>query len=118
MFAVMFISGVWAMGGQKVELLEDSKKGGDYEPNQTQAENPVPTTSLIRNMAFSQLILTTLTLTTAHAQIITRMASAYPVWMWYIAASSAKVKVESFVKFMMIYALVQGGLFASFLPPA
>ena len=76
---------------------------------------------VLRNLAFSQLLLTTLILTTGHVQIITRVSSAYPVWVWYLATMLQDGKTKSAkgqVRFMVIYAVVQGGLFASFLPPA
>ncbi len=77
---------------------------------------------ILRNMAAAQLALVLVTLFTAHVQIITRISSAYPVWMWYAAAVSTR-KGDSFhagliVKFEVMYAIIQGGLFASFLPPA
>ncbi|RDW88995.1 hypothetical protein BP6252_01027 [Coleophoma cylindrospora] len=117
MFTALFVSGVWGLRKEKTSVHRYSKNGAEKDKAPTE-EDSIPTATLVQNMAFSQLILATLTLTGAHAQIITRVASAYPVWMWYIADSSAKMKVETFVRFMVIYALVQGGLFASFLPPA
>ncbi|KAH8599794.1 hypothetical protein B0O99DRAFT_668254 [Bisporella sp. PMI_857] len=64
---------------------------------------------VLRNLAFSQLLLGALTLVAAHVQIITRISSAYPVWMWYIASlyNSNNPLATGFA-----------GLFASFLPPA
>jgi GPI mannosyltransferase 2 len=64
-----------------------------------------------------------------HVQVITRLSSGYPLWnIWLISsieASGRKDVVESYdfrpktiVRWMVIYAMVQGALFASFLPPA
>jgi len=89
-------------------------KEGDTQAVQYQRSN------VIRVLAVSQLLLTTLTLTTAHVQIITRISSAYPVWVWYLA-TTYNVKgsmARGFVSFMVMYSIIQGGLFASFLPPA
>ena len=101
MFALMMVSSIWA--------LKKSEK-----------ERAI-STRVIRNLAVAQLALVGLTLTTAHVQIITRLASSYPVWMWYVGDRlrqmdwAAKQRV---VPFLLVYALIQGGLFASFLPPA
>lgn len=75
---------------------------------------------MVRNLAVSQLLLTLITFTTAHVQIITRISSAYPVWLWYAAMSFRKGDAMAGIltKFMVMYAAIQGGLFASFLPPA
>lgn len=75
---------------------------------------------VIRNLAISQVVLTVLTLTTAHVQIITRISSAYPVWVWYLAMlNKGEASLGgTFVRFMVIYEVIQAGLFASFLPPA
>jgi phosphatidylinositol glycan class V len=76
---------------------------------------------VLQSLSIVQLMLVLLTLTTAHVQIITRISSAYPVWLWYAAALCRQKNTLLFgliVKFMVIYAVIQGGLFASFLPPA
>ena len=73
-------------------------------------------------MALSQVILTTLAITTYHIQIITRIASAYPIWYWWLAGQLGQKSTAKFgggvVVFMVMYASIQGALFASFLPPA
>jgi len=68
-----------------------------------------------------------------HVQIITRLASGYPIWYVWVAevlvAESGNVdgdgeegkkrkRGKGLVMFMVLYALIQGVLFASFLPPA
>jgi phosphatidylinositol glycan class V len=75
---------------------------------------------VLQNLAVSQMLLVAVTLTTAHVQIITRISSAYPVWVWYVAVlcHDGKLLGRTFVGFMVMYATVQAGLFASFLPPA
>lgn len=76
---------------------------------------------VLKNMAISQLLLILVTWTNAHVQIITRISSSFPVWVWYIATLIQKG--DDFwggntVRYMVMYAVIQGGLFASFLPPA
>ncbi|CAG8957113.1 hypothetical protein HYFRA_00009314 [Hymenoscyphus fraxineus] len=76
---------------------------------------------VIKNMAISQLLLTMITWTSAHVQIITRISSSFPVWVWYIATLVQKNEDlwgGNAVRYMVMYAVIQGGLFASFLPPA
>ncbi|KAK8097578.1 GPI mannosyltransferase 2-like protein [Apiospora kogelbergensis] len=83
---------------------------------------PSDASLFIGAMAVSQVILTTLAITTYHIQIITRIASGYPLWYWWLAGQlghSATVKFGGgVVVFMVMYASIQGALFASFLPPA
>ena len=81
-------------------------------------------------LAIPQSVLALLALTTYHVQIITRLSSSYPVWYWWLAhvvieerkqvlAPRNPVKVGIVImRWMVIYVIVQGGLFASFLPPA
>lgn len=114
MFAVMILSGLWGLNSGPAEMLSQEQDGVKQSP----VENRVPTKALVRNMAVSQLLLTLLTLTGAHVQIISRISSSYPVWIWYVGHLATSSKVEYLSRFMVIYAMVQGGLFASFLPPA
>jgi phosphatidylinositol glycan class V len=78
--------------------------------------------ALLRSMALAQLILTALAITTYHIQIITRISSGYPLWYWWLASVLSHNKTanigKNVVVFMVMYASVQGALFASFLPPA
>jgi GPI mannosyltransferase 2 len=119
MFAILIRSGFWALSlreGQKTQQVHQ-RGTADKSPK---ASNYVRT-QVLHNLAIAQLMLALLTLTTAHVQIITRISSAYPVWLWYAAALSRQrntLLVGLIVKFMVIYAVIQGGLFASFLPPA
>ena len=87
------------------------------------------TQSIAIRFAIPQMVLATLALTTYHVQVITRLSSGYPLWYWWLASLTlddhkAIIFGQKFsssgliIKWMMIYAVVQGGLFASFLPPA
>ncbi|KAI8955358.1 GPI mannosyltransferase 2 [Xylaria longipes] len=77
---------------------------------------------LLRSMALAQLVLTALAITTYHIQIITRISSGYPLWYWWLANlfshSETAGTGKNIVLFMVMYASIQGALFASFLPPA
>lgn len=84
--------------------------------------NPSRQALLIRSMALSQLVLAILAITNYHIQIITRISSGYPLWYWWLAGLVSDKKTSTFggnvVRFMVMYAAIQGALFASFLPPA
>jgi phosphatidylinositol glycan class V len=78
--------------------------------------------NFVRALAGSQAILAVLAITTYHVQIITRISSGYPVWYWWVASCLMDKKKQGYgagiVMFMVMYAGIQGVLFASFLPPA
>lgn len=115
MFAIMTLSGFWALRGSPLEE-DETTTGGAKGKETTEAKG----SQVLRNLAVVQLLLAVYTLTTAHAQIINRISSSSPVWLWFLAVGFANRKplARNFVVFMVIYAVVQGGLFASFLPPA
>jgi phosphatidylinositol glycan class V len=82
---------------------------------------------LVKSAAAAQVGVALLTLTSHHVQIITRMASGYPLWYLWLAGclgrdSKAVAKGGfpggGFLIFMVMYASIQAVLFASFLPPA
>ncbi|KAH8666860.1 GPI mannosyltransferase 2 [Xylariales sp. PMI_506] len=79
-------------------------------------------TMLINSLALSQLVIAALSITNYHIQIITRISSAYPLWYFWLAQqlgiSGSSKAAGSVVVFMVMYAMIQGALFASFLPPA
>jgi GPI mannosyltransferase 2 len=80
--------------------------------------------ALLFRLALPQLALSVLALTTFHVQIITRISSGYPLWYlvlaWEITDGNVnKTRMAKWtVRWMIMYALIQGVLFASFLPPA
>ena len=125
MFIIMHLSALWAMR----DFDHHQHYLSNQKPKDIAKTNTIPPTDaperyqVLRNLAATQLILAIYTLTTAHAQIITRISSASPVWVWFLAVACAKdesstITARIFVRFMVVYAVVQGGLFASFLPPA
>ncbi|KAK4200843.1 GPI mannosyltransferase 2 [Triangularia verruculosa] len=77
-------------------------------------------TSLVQSAAVAQVVLAVLAIAMYHVQIITRISSGYPLWYWWVAGSLIRgEKMGGYiVKFMILYALIQGVLFTSFLPPA
>ena len=115
----MMLSGLWAWRGA---LLPGPKGGAEHRMLQASKQ-------IIQGLAVPQIVLALLALTTYHVQIITRLSSAYPIWYWWLAslvANGSEVKVfgregsaaRIMIQWMVIYSLVQTGLFASFLPPA
>ncbi|KAK4937373.1 ER membrane glycoprotein subunit of the GPI transamidase complex-like protein [Elasticomyces elasticus] len=77
-------------------------------------------TKLMASLALPQLMLAILAFSSYHVQIITRISSGYPLWYIWLAAKAADEpkRVAIVIRWMVIYALVQAGLYASFLPPA
>ncbi|KAG0639341.1 hypothetical protein HOY80DRAFT_1074595 [Tuber brumale] len=75
---------------------------------------------VVRKLAIPQILLAVMALLTYHVQIITRLSSGCVVWYWWVAcmicANDARAKW--IVRWMVCYALIQGVLFAGFLPPA
>lgn len=103
------------------------------------------TIRLLRSLAYPQLALAIMAITNYHVQIITRISSGYPVWYFWLAynllesgkdVSGGTIKKSGtglrwnslwqsasgwesiVVRYMVMYGLIQGVLFASFLPPA
>lgn len=74
-------------------------------------------------IAAPQLVLATLAVTSYHVQIITRISSGYPYWyLWLSLVNSLGAyrpqMLKGVVTWMVLYAAIQAGLYASFLPPA
>ncbi|KAL2350110.1 GPI mannosyltransferase 2 [Cryomyces antarcticus] len=111
--------------GQQIGALQNSTS------RETAATNTFARHCL-RRLAVPQLVLAVLAFTNFHVQIVNRIASGYPVWYLGIAVmlddaqssyQSGRLKgmsrkAEWTVRAMIMYAIIQGGLFASFLPPA
>ncbi|KAL2176208.1 glycosyltransferase family 76 protein [Thermothelomyces heterothallicus CBS 202.75] len=76
--------------------------------------------SLVQSAAAAEVLLAVLAVTTYHVQIITRISSGYPAWHWWLAGNLVRGEEvgSRIVMFMVLYASIQGALFASFLPPA
>lgn len=83
--------------------------------------------SMLVRLGIPQGLLAVMALTSYHVQIINRISSGYPLWYWYLASgavdslSSPKANhrvLTTAVQAMVGYALIQGVLYGSFLPPA
>lgn len=143
MLAIMTYSAIWTLGvGSGGQERGNGKSFSNTSKTQVHSEAPL-TGRLLRSLAAPQIILAILTFLKHHVQIITRMSSGYPMWYLWLAhalveghslASSEKVDVcrgekethilkqyryaRMTIFYMIVYSLVQGVLFASFLPPA
>ncbi|KAF2765019.1 mannosyltransferase [Teratosphaeria nubilosa] len=97
---------------------------------------------VLPRLALPQVVLVVMAATSFHVQILNRISSGYPVWYFILAveicASGWDIEAESqallrlfgnydripsvtpewVVRGMVIYAFVQAGLYASFMPPA
>ena len=85
---------------------------------------------VLPRLAVPQILLALLAATNFHVQIINRISSGYPLWYLVLAVAllaadgrksqriAQKSHIEWLIKGMVVYALVQAALFASFLPPA
>lgn len=87
------------------------------------------TSVIMPHLALPQLILAITAATNFHVQVINRLSSGYPVWYftiagWIIAQDSVAQRIKAskasqwICRGLIMYALVQGALFANFLPPA
>ncbi|KAK5174195.1 ER membrane glycoprotein subunit of the GPI transamidase complex-like protein [Saxophila tyrrhenica] len=99
---------------------------------------------VLPRLVLPQIVLAVMATTSFHVQIVNRISSGYPVWYIVLAvaivsatktgSSTSKTekedtqqhldtppnadRLESVVRGMVMYAIIQGGLYASFLPPA
>lgn len=118
MITILGLSGDWGVRESQVQKLSATRK--EIHPPIDGIRN-TDRLQIIRNLAISQLILMAYTVTSGHVQIITRISSSCPVYLWYTAALIGEGQGPTFEivgRFMVIYAGIQSGLFASFLPPA
>lgn len=130
MVVVLISTGLWGSlrPNQVVAAIHDRESSAPW-PSE---EENLFTRVLIR-LAIPQLILATMAVASFHVQIINRISSGCALWYILLAiavcqkrsAYSSDVfsvfggrKTEVAVRAMVMYAIVQGGLYASFLPPA
>jgi phosphatidylinositol glycan class V len=80
-------------------------------------------------LALPQLALGIAAATSFHVQIVNRLSSGYPIWYlsvaeWMTAGKTSKgiddtsATTQAIVRGMVLYSIVQGVLYAGFLPPA
>lgn len=84
--------------------------------------------AVARRLAVPQFVLGLIALTTYHVQVVTRISSGYPLWYWWLASRIVDqrpvrlgkwdIPMKTVVRWMVLYAFIQAGLFAAFLPPA
>ncbi len=114
-----------ASGASKETTRSTTGKRKTKEPKSTSFTNR----DILRRISIPQAVLATLALTNYHVQVITRLSSGYPVWYWWLASMIIDARdpqifgrrwrpAKTTVRWIIIYGVVQGGLFASFLPPA
>ncbi|KAL4808358.1 GPI mannosyltransferase 2 [Aspergillus unguis] len=121
MLGILFLSCFWALNEGPLSTT----------PRTSPTISHGPATHLLTQLAIAQFILTAMALTSYHVQIINRISSGYPLWYWYLAYQALgildhslpvgitrKIPFLAIVQVMVVYALVQGVLFGSFLPPA
>ncbi|KAL2266180.1 hypothetical protein VTJ83DRAFT_5532 [Remersonia thermophila] len=131
MLTVLAASGVTQLRGGLASLLAarsaapSTMTPPETTPNAARSPSQ-PMQSFLNAAAAAQVLLVVLALTSYHVQIITRLSSGYPLWYWWVAEKFVRanangkdaVLANRVVTFAVVYAAVQGGLFASFLPPA
>ncbi|KAK2746563.1 ER membrane glycoprotein subunit of the GPI transamidase complex-like protein [Onygenales sp. PD_40] len=121
MLIVLWVSAWWPF-----KWLIDSDVLEKHAGRDVTVERNEHRQACLYRLAIPQAVLGILGFTHFHVQIINRISSGYPVWYWYLAfrvledkrPQTGFLKPSVFVRSMMLYALIQGGLFASFLPPA
>jgi phosphatidylinositol glycan class V len=134
MLLVLIASSVWAFRFMSAELAMTQPTDQTRDSGGELRATVIRTKRLLGSLALPQLLLAVLALTNYHVQIITRIASGSCIWYIWLAASivsQARGSANRFlpsmlgnieplrvVAYLMVYAVVQAGLYSSFLPPA
>lgn len=141
MLAVLTTSSLWAMQLNIGHLIGRRMTGLNAVSPRPAPESIQRTRGLLRRLAVPQFLLALLALTSYHVQIITRLSSGYSVWYIWLAAlltetsnfvftdnvqgpkNLISTNIRHFgptevIRYMVIYAAIQAGLYSSFLPPA
>lgn len=134
MLYILLHSGVWAWNGDIGHKDSDPGQtqggGGVTSPQISSVDLQLTVDPAIAfRYAVPQIMLAVLAISTYHVQVITRISSGYPVWYWWLASLILEDRNTTYkgmklnpakliTRWMVIYAVVQGGLFADFLPPA
>lgn len=101
-----------------------TKSGLDQIVSSTVAHSGEATqvAGVLQSAATAQVLLALLAVTNYHVQVITRLSSGSPLWYLWLARRLSSRETsdggKGVVRFMIMYAAIQGALFASFLPPA
>ena len=139
MLAILLLTGLVCLTGRPT--LAKFRPSPSSQSNELVIQQ-VPFPQALRRMALPQVALAVLAFTNFHVQIINRLSSGYPLWYVVLAIAitttegnegerrsktseipgttylSNKRTQKWIVRSMIMYAMIQGGLFASFLPPA
>jgi len=131
MLCILLRSSLWTLHSTLSSRSGRSDRDSDVSLSRSLFDDPKPAIqqALAIRFALPQIVLVLLALTTYHVQIITRLSSGYPLWYWWLASLILEDHETSIVgrkfstagvitRWMVIYAIIQGGFFASFLPPA
>lgn len=143
MLVVLIATGAAGLLNARGIFSESSTISPASAHDKSQSESNDSTTALtahiLPRLAVPQLILSLMALTSFHVQIINRISSGYALWYIVLAAAlnalnedgsssggggvlgsvvGSRKRVEVLVRVMAMYAVVQGGLYAAFLPPA
>ena len=133
MLFFMLYSGSWAISRPPGQSIKTNGFRETDVPKSVNAKTESQyTTKVLRRLAIPQILIAVLALTNFHVQTILRLSSGYPVIYWWLASALMAQGKESppntiqekwvqpklVVRAMIMYAIIQGGLFASFLPPA
>ncbi|PYH48365.1 DUF409 domain protein [Aspergillus saccharolyticus JOP 1030-1] len=123
MLTILVASGRQAVTKELRELATSRVSAEMQDTRQAQL-----TDRLLRSLAVPQVVLAVLIFLKHHVQIVTRVSSGYPIWYIWVACLLLQTHSEKegrrdwkgkiIVKYMVGYAMIQGVLFASFLPPA
>ncbi|KAJ5168349.1 GPI mannosyltransferase 2 [Penicillium canariense] len=117
MLVILCKSSLWAL---KAPSTLCSESGG-------QSSSPVSPGSMLFRLAVPQGLLAVMALTSYHVQILNRISSGYPIWYWWLVSTAmssfqdphkSRRGLSVAAQAMVAYALIQGVLFGSFLPPA
>ena len=126
---------LWLLLRSGVEHLRNSTHGFVKPPHiqldgaDRDTKDTNTTFGNLPQLALPQLVLAITALTNFHVQVINRLSSGYPIWYlavarWLITQNTAQRKEPGHMtaqwvcRGLIVYAIVQGALFANFLPPA
>lgn len=142
MLLILLITGYGSLHHARSILLGmNGEESPSLRNNNTYQTKRLVYIHVLERLALPQLLLSILAATMFHVQIINRISSGYPLWYMVLAIAihdqSPKLecghartehyfpfrhiggqRIEIIVRGMVCYAIVQAGLYASFLPPA
>ncbi|KAK4502663.1 hypothetical protein PRZ48_006089 [Zasmidium cellare] len=117
-----------------MEVLQNALAEGKSPDEKIASADQQRFAGIMARCALPQVVLAALALTSFHVQIVNRISSGYPLWYIIIAitihADKSSTMQRGFflrwlgqhstfiVRVMAMYAIVQGGLYATFMPPA